>query len=76
MEKKLLILSSKIKEYVLDDKSYLEISYLVDNKVHHIQVCEGYEPHFTVFDWISKEQYDKILQAFRKAPIVVPFAVR
>ena len=50
-----------IKEYVLDDKSYLEISYLVDNKVNHIQVCEGYEPHFTIFDWISKEQYINLL---------------
>lgn len=50
-----------IKEYILDDKSYLEISYLVENKVHHIQICEGYEPHFTVFDWISKEQYEKLL---------------
>jgi len=53
-----------IKEYVLDDKSYLEISYLVDNKVHHIQVCEGYEPHFTVFDWISKEKYEKLLSPY------------
>ena len=53
-----------IKEYVLDDKSYLEISYLVDNKVHHIQVCEGYEPHFTVFDWISKEQYKELLSPY------------
>lgn len=50
-----------IKKYVLDNISYLEISYLINNKVHHIQVCEGYEPHFTVFDWISKEQYLKLL---------------
>ena len=36
---------------------------LKDNKVQHIQVCEGYEPHFTVFDWISKEQYKKLLSS-------------
>lgn len=53
-----------IKEYVLDGINYLEISYLIDNKVHHIQVCEGYEPHFTVFDWISKEQYEKLLSPY------------
>lgn len=53
-----------IKEYTLDDKSYLEISYLTDNKVQHIQVCEGYEPHFTVFDWISKEQYKNLLSPY------------
>lgn len=53
-----------IKKYVLDNISYLEISYLINNKVHHIQVCEGYEPHFTVFDWISKEQYLKLLSPY------------
>jgi len=53
-----------IKEYILDDKNYLEISYLIDNKVHHIQVCEGYEPHFTVFDWISEEQFKKLLSPY------------
>ena len=53
-----------IKEYVLDNISYLEISYLVDNKVCHIQIREGYEPHFTVFDWISKEQYIELLSPY------------
>lgn len=53
-----------IKEYILDDVRYLEISYLIDNKVNHIQVCEGYEPHFTIFDWISKEQYLKLLSPY------------
>ncbi|MBP3461828.1 MAG: class I SAM-dependent methyltransferase [Bacilli bacterium] len=53
-----------IKEYNLDNKSYLEISYLIDKKVYHIQVCEGYEPHFTVFGWISREQYIKLLSPY------------
>ena len=47
----------KVKEYDINGVAYLEISYLVDNKVHHIQVCEGCEPHFTIFDWISEEEY-------------------
>lgn len=53
-----------IKKYTLDEKSYLEISYLTNNKVQHIQVCEGYKPHFTVFDWISEEQYKKLLSPY------------
>ncbi|MDE6292182.1 MAG: class I SAM-dependent methyltransferase [Bacilli bacterium] len=50
-----------IKEYVIDDISYLEISYLVDNKVNHVQIREGFEPHFTVFDWISEDEYRRLL---------------
>ena len=53
-----------VKEYAIDGMSYLEISYLINNKVYHVQVCEGYEPHFTVFDWISKEQYVKLLSPY------------
>ena len=46
-----------IKQYTIDGINYLEISYLIDNKVEHIQIREGYSPHFTEFDWISQEQY-------------------
>ena len=53
-----------IKEYEIDGIHYLEISYLVEDKVYHIQVCEGYEPHFTIFDWISEETYLKLLSPY------------
>ena len=53
-----------IKEYEIEHKKYLEISYLVNEKVYHIQVCEGYEPHFTIFDWISEETYLKLLSPY------------
>ncbi len=53
-----------IKEYEIENISYLEISYLVNNKVEHIQIREGYEPHFTEFDWISKEQYETLLSPY------------
>ena len=46
------------------DKNYIEISYLVNEKVYHIQVCEGYAPHFTMFDWISEEIYLKLLSPY------------
>ena len=53
-----------IKDYDIDNLSYLEISYLIENKVHHVQICEGYEPHLTVFDWISEEQYFELLSPY------------
>lgn len=53
-----------MKEYKIDDINYLEISYLVGNEVNHIQIREGYEPHFTKFDWISEDEYKKILSPY------------
>lgn len=53
-----------LKEYVIEDTNYLEISYLVNNKVEHIQIREGFPPHFTEFDWISKEQYIELLSPY------------
>lgn len=53
-----------IKQYEIDEINYLEISYLVGNKVKHIQIREGYGPHFTEFDWISKEQYAELLSPY------------
>lgn len=53
-----------IKEYNLDGLNYLEISYLIKNKVQHIQICEGHKPHTTVFDWISKEMFIKLLSPY------------
>lgn len=53
-----------IKEYVIENINYLEISYLVNNKVEHIQIREGFKPHFTEFDWISKEQYIELLSPY------------
>lgn len=53
-----------IKEYVIDDVNYLEISYLVGKEVNHVQIREGFEPHFTKFDWISEDEYRKILSPY------------
>ena len=53
-----------IKQYTIDGINYFEISYLVDNKVEHIQIREGYSPHFTEFDWISQEQYRELLSQY------------
>ena len=53
-----------ITQYTIDGINYFEISYLVDNKVEHIQIREGYSPHFTEFDWISQEQYRELLSPY------------
>ena len=53
-----------IKQYTIDGINYLEISYLVNNKVEHIQIREGYPPHFTEFDWISQEQFYNLLSPY------------
>ena len=59
-----------VKSYTIDSLDYLEISYLVDGKVYHIQVCEGLEPHFTIFYWISKEEYIQLLSPYFNVKIV------
>lgn len=59
-----------IKEYVIEDIHYLEISYLVNGKVEHVQIREGFQPHFTEFDWISKEQFIKILSPYFTLEII------
>lgn len=59
-----------IKEYEIENINYLEISYLVNNKVEHIQIREGYAPHFTEFDWISKEQYLELLSPYFNLEII------
>lgn len=53
-----------IKEYVINNANYLEISYLVKNKVEHIQICEGMEPHFTEFYWISEDEFRELLEPY------------
>lgn len=53
-----------IKSYEIKGESYLEISYLIENEVYHIQIKQGYEPHFTVFDWIDQETYYKLLSPY------------
>ena len=59
-----------IKQYKIDDVDFLEISYLIDNIVQHIQIRENYEPHLTSFDWISKDKYLSLLSPYFNIEIV------
>lgn len=46
-----------IKTYNISKRSYIEISWLVINKVKHIQIAQGMNPHFTEFQWISPNEF-------------------
>ena len=44
-----------VKEYDIDGRHYVEVYYSIGDKVHHVQVCEGYDVHTTEFNYISHE---------------------
>lgn len=54
----------EVRNYYLDGKEFVEISYCVDDKVHHFQSREGLEPHMTSFDWIAPEEFLTKLSPF------------
>ena len=53
-----------VKEYSLDNESYVEVSYLVNDEVYHIQVKENHLPHFTRFKYISRVRYFELLSKY------------
>lgn len=53
-----------IKEYYHGGIKYKEVSFLFDGRVHHVQTAQGLEPHMTVFDWISREEYMEKLSPY------------
>jgi len=48
-------------EYEINGKKYVEVAYHIDGMVHHVQCCEGYEPHVTKFAYITRDQFAKWL---------------
>lgn len=59
-----------VKEYEIDGKSYIEISYLINKKVYHVQIRENFKPHFTTFDWISEDEFKNILSPYFEVKII------
>ncbi len=57
-------LKPRIKEYELGGHAFAEVSWLVGDTVHHVQVREGMVPHCTSFRWISPEQFREILEPY------------
>ena len=52
------------REYEINNKKYIEVAYHIDGMVHHVQCCEGYEPHVTEFAYISPKQIRAWLEKY------------
>ena len=53
-----------IKQYKIENDHYVEVSYLVNNEVYHVQIMENHLPHFTKFKYISRERYFELLSPY------------
>lgn len=42
----------RVMEYELGGCNFVEVSWLVGNMVHHVQIRDGLEPHQTSFKWL------------------------
>ena len=51
-----------VREYFHQGIAYKEISYRVDDKIHHVQVAAGFPPHITMFDWIDRGDFSMKLK--------------
>lgn len=53
-----------VREYYHEGKAYKEISYLIGDKIHHVQTASGIPPHVTLFDWIERDEYVRKLEPY------------
>ncbi len=53
-----------VKEYQLDGDNFVEVSWLVGDIVHHVQVREGMPCHLTSFHWLSPERLARMLNPY------------
>lgn len=53
-----------VKEYELDGKNFVEVSWLVGKQVLHVQIREGMPAHTTEFMWISPDDYFRMLSPY------------
>lgn len=60
-----------LKTYELDGKKFGEVSWLVGDTVHHVQIREGLPPHTTSFRWLSPEYLKKILSPYFNIQLIV-----
>ncbi len=59
-----------VRQYKIGETDYVEVSYLLGDNVHHVQICDGEEPHLTSFRWISEDEYLSILSPYFKVGII------
>lgn len=50
-----------VKEYDFDGHHFVEVSWLVGETVHHIQVRDGLDSHTTSFKWIPTSEFLRML---------------
>ncbi len=64
---------TKIREYSLErpfslkDDHYVEVTWRIIGKwddIQHVQICQGEEPHFTKFKWMSDEYIRYCLETY------------
>lgn len=53
------------KSYEIAGRRYVEISWLDDKIVRHVQIAQGFEPHVTEFQWIPQEDFIQTLSDFK-----------
>lgn len=54
----------RVLQYDLDDHSFTEVSWLVGDIVHHLQVRDGMEPHHTSFRWLPRAELHLLLEPY------------
>jgi len=52
----------RVLEYELEEHLFVEVSWLVGDTVHHLQVRDGLLPHYTSFQWLASQQLHKLLE--------------
>jgi SAM-dependent methyltransferase len=57
-------LKPRVLQYELGGHSFVEVSWLVGDEVHHLQARDGLEPHHTVFRWLSPERLRELLEPY------------
>lgn len=53
-----------VKQYAHEGHSFVETAWCIGDVVHHVQVRDGMQPHYTTFSWISPDQYRKMLEPY------------
>ena|GEM_PF-904561 len=49
--------SPSVKKYILNSVMFVEVVWLIRDVVYHVQILEGYPPHFTKFRYINRDEY-------------------
>lgn len=50
------------KQYIYNDKQFVEVVWMMQKRVHHIQIREGMQPHYTTFWWLPPETFETDLK--------------